>query len=136
MRVFHGLFVLACLALPAFAHAAGVKIGVLTDQTGAYADIAGPGSVAATKMAIEDFGGSVLGQPITMIAADTQNKPDASAATAKSLICVAASPSSARNAAPLTAGAVVVTAGTASPEEAAAATSAATAAADCTSGPS
>ena len=83
MRLYQLLAVLAYLVLPTLAHAAGVKIGVLTDQTGAYADIAGPGSVAATKMAIEDFGGSVLGQPITMIAADTQNKPDASAAIAR-----------------------------------------------------
>jgi branched-chain amino acid transport system substrate-binding protein len=62
---------------------AGVKIGVLTDQTSAYADISGPGSVAATHMAVEDFGGSVLGQPIAMIAADTLNKSDTAAAIAR-----------------------------------------------------
>lgn len=77
------LAVLAALAIPTTAGAAGVKIGVLTDQTSAYADISGPGSIVAAKMAVEDFGGSVLGQPITTIAADTQNKPDASAAIAR-----------------------------------------------------
>ena len=83
MRLFHLFAVLAPLAIPATAGAAGVKIGVLTDQTSAYADISGPGSIVAAKMAIEDFGGSVLGQPITMISADTQNKPDGSAAIAR-----------------------------------------------------
>ncbi len=83
MLLFHLLVVLAAVAIPATAEAAGVKIGVLTDQTSAYADISGPGSILAAKMAMEDFGGSVLGQPITMISADTLNKPDASAAIAR-----------------------------------------------------
>ena len=46
------------------ASAQGVKIGVLNDQSGVYADFSGKGSVEGAKMAIEDFGGSVLGQKI------------------------------------------------------------------------
>jgi branched-chain amino acid transport system substrate-binding protein len=53
-----------------------VKIGVLADMSGVYADIGGQGSVQAVKMAIEDFGGSLLGKPIEVISADGQNKPD------------------------------------------------------------
>lgn len=53
-----------------------VKIGVLNDQSGTYADLAGPGSVIAAQMAVEDFGGKVLGKPIQVVFADHQNKPD------------------------------------------------------------
>jgi len=60
---------------PAFA-ADGVKIGVLNDQSGVYADFGGKWSVEAARMAIEDFGGSVLGQKIELVDADHQNKPD------------------------------------------------------------
>jgi branched-chain amino acid transport system substrate-binding protein len=60
-----------------------VKIGVLTDQTGLYADAAGPSSVEAVRMAIADFGGKVAGKPITMIDADHQNKADIGAAIAR-----------------------------------------------------
>ena len=58
------------------ASAQGVKIGILNDQSGAYADYGGKGSIEAAKMAIEDFGGSVLGQKIELVTADHQNKPD------------------------------------------------------------
>jgi branched-chain amino acid transport system substrate-binding protein len=58
------------------ASALGVKIGILNDQSGVYADYGGKGSIEAAKMAIEDFGGSVLGQKIDMVTADHQNKPD------------------------------------------------------------
>ncbi|MFG1347706.1 ABC transporter substrate-binding protein [Xanthobacter autotrophicus DSM 431] len=57
-----------------------LRIGVLNDQSGIYADMAGPGSVIAAQMAVEDFGGSVLGRPIEIIAGDHQNKPDVGAA--------------------------------------------------------
>jgi branched-chain amino acid transport system substrate-binding protein len=60
----------------ATASAQGVKIGILNDQSGTYADYGGKGSIEAAKMAIEDFGGSVLGQKIDMVTADHQNKPD------------------------------------------------------------
>ncbi|PSC04011.1 ABC transporter permease [Alsobacter soli] len=54
----------------------GVKIGILNDQSGVYADYGGKWSVEAAKMAIEDFGGSVLGQKVELVSADHQNKPD------------------------------------------------------------
>ncbi len=60
-----------------------VRIGVLTDETGPYADSAGPGSVRAAQMAVDDFGGTVHGKPIEIVHADTQNKPDVAAAVAR-----------------------------------------------------
>src|SRR5712664_3865675 len=62
------------LAAPALAQ--GVKIGILNDQSGVYADYGGKWSFEAAKMAAEDFGASVLGQKIEVISADHQNKPD------------------------------------------------------------
>src|SRR6201746_1376670 len=56
--------------------AQGVKIGILNDQSGVYADYGGKYSVEAARMASEDFGGTVLGQKIEIISADHQNKPD------------------------------------------------------------
>jgi branched-chain amino acid transport system substrate-binding protein len=53
-----------------------VKIGILNDQSGVYADFGGKWSVEAAKMAVEDFGGKVQGAPIEVISADHQNKPD------------------------------------------------------------
>ncbi len=53
-----------------------LKIGVLNDQSGSSSNMSGPGSVVAAQMAIDDFGGKVLGQPIELIFADTHNKPD------------------------------------------------------------
>ncbi len=60
-----------------------VKIGVLTDLSGPAATATGPGSVTAAQMAVEDFGGKVLGKPITVISADHQIKPDIGAGTAR-----------------------------------------------------
>jgi branched-chain amino acid transport system substrate-binding protein len=60
-----------------------VKIGVLTDMTGFYSDLAGPGSVLAVKMAVADFGGKVLGKPVEVVSADHQNKPDIASNTAR-----------------------------------------------------
>ncbi|OYV01155.1 MAG: ABC transporter permease [Burkholderiales bacterium PBB5] len=60
-----------------------VKIGMLLDMSGVYADIVGPGAVIAAKMAIEDFGGKVLGMPIELVVADHQNKADLTAAKAR-----------------------------------------------------
>ena len=59
-----------------------VKIGVLSDMSGLYSDIGGPGSVEAARMAIADFGGSVHGKKIELISADHQNKPDVGSAIA------------------------------------------------------
>jgi branched-chain amino acid transport system substrate-binding protein len=53
-----------------------VKIGVMNDMSGLYADITGVGSVVAARMAAEDFGGKVAGAPIEVVSADHQNKPD------------------------------------------------------------
>jgi len=63
-----------------------VRIGVLTDMTGAYQGNVGPGSVLATRLAIEDFGGTVLGKPIEMVFADHLNKADVAAARAREWI--------------------------------------------------
>ena len=60
-----------------------VKIGVLNDQSGLYADLGGPGSVVAARMAIEDAGGAVLGKPVDLVVADHQNKADIGAAIAR-----------------------------------------------------
>ena len=64
------------LLLGAPASAQGVKIGILNDQSGVYADYGGKWSVEAARMAIEDFGGEVLGHKIELVSADHQNKPD------------------------------------------------------------
>ena len=53
-----------------------IKIGVLTDQTGAYSDLAGPGSVVAARMAVEDFGAAKKGMKVQILVGDHQNKPD------------------------------------------------------------
>jgi branched-chain amino acid transport system substrate-binding protein len=60
-----------------------VKIGVLNDQSGLYADLSGQGSVAAAKMAVEEFGGKVEGVPVEVIFADHQNKPDVGSGIAR-----------------------------------------------------
>src|ERR1700730_5675114 len=69
------------LAIPASAQ--GVKIGILNDQSGVYADYGGKFSFEAAKMAIEDFGDSLLGQKIEIISADHQNKPDLATSIAR-----------------------------------------------------
>jgi len=51
-----------------------IKIGVLTDMSGAYRDIAGPGSVACVRQAVQDFGSK--GFAVEVVSADHQNKPD------------------------------------------------------------
>jgi branched-chain amino acid transport system substrate-binding protein len=53
-----------------------IKIGVLNDQSGTYADLAGPGSVVAARMAVEDFGAAKKGMKVEILVADHQNKPD------------------------------------------------------------
>ncbi|APR97392.1 ABC transporter permease [Pandoraea thiooxydans] len=67
------------------AQAAGnqVKIGFITDMSGLYADIDGPGGLDAVKMAVADFGGKVLGKPIEVLYADHQNKADVAASKAR-----------------------------------------------------
>ena len=72
------------LATPSAAEISGdvVKLGVMNDMSGLYADISGPGSVEAARMAIADFGGTVNGKKIELISADHQNKPDIGSAIA------------------------------------------------------
>ncbi|MFW6024578.1 MAG: ABC transporter substrate-binding protein [Dichotomicrobium sp.] len=80
LAVATSLAVMAALAWGPPAHAqisdGVVKIGVLNDQSGLYADLAGQGSVEAARMAVEDFGGTLNGNEIEIISADHQNKPD------------------------------------------------------------
>jgi branched-chain amino acid transport system substrate-binding protein len=64
------------LAAPAFAQDKTVKIGVLNDMSSLYADIGGPNSVVAVKMAVEDSGLLKKGWKIEVLSGDHQNKPD------------------------------------------------------------
>ncbi|GLI22895.1 branched-chain amino acid transport system substrate-binding protein [Xanthobacter flavus] len=74
------LAITASLCMPSVAGAQisgdNVKLGVLNDQSGIYSDLSGQGSVTAARMAVEDFGGKVLGKSIEVIFSDHQNKPD------------------------------------------------------------
>ncbi len=67
---------LVAVAMPAMADENTVRIGVLTDMSGPFADIDGPGGVEAVRMSVEDYGGKAKGKPIEVIFADHQNKPD------------------------------------------------------------
>src|SRR5436305_7086961 len=79
-----GLAAAMVLASTASAEISGdvVKIGVMNDMSGLYADISGPGSVEAARMAIADFGGTVNGKKIELISADHQNEPGVGSAIA------------------------------------------------------
>jgi branched-chain amino acid transport system substrate-binding protein len=88
MTVTRILILLAALVLAAApAHAqisdGVVKIGVLNDQSGTYADLAGPGSVVAARLAIEDFGAAKKGLKVEVLVADHQNKPDVGSSIAR-----------------------------------------------------
>src|SRR6266480_2515867 len=88
-RVLSGVFtsVLAMSATAAFAQSKPpLKLGGILDMSGLYADITGPGSETAAKMAAEDFGGEVLGRKIEIIAADHQNKADLAANIARDML--------------------------------------------------
>jgi branched-chain amino acid transport system substrate-binding protein len=83
------LIALFCVGLflngVAYAQSPGgvVRIGILNDQSGPYADFGGRTSVEAARMAVEDVGGKVLGHPIEIVAGDHQNKPDVASAIAR-----------------------------------------------------
>ncbi|MEX8191387.1 ABC transporter substrate-binding protein [Comamonas guangdongensis] len=83
------LSVLACmlaaagLASPLAQAQEKVKIGFVTDMSSLYADVEGKNAVIAMQMAIDDFGGKVLGQPIELLSADHQNKADIAASKAR-----------------------------------------------------
>jgi branched-chain amino acid transport system substrate-binding protein len=84
---------LTALAAAALATAAGlaqaqisdgvIKIGVMNDMSGLYADIAGPGSVTAARMAVEDFGAARKNMRVEIVSADHQNKPDVGSTIAR-----------------------------------------------------
>ena len=84
---------LSTLLAAAFGMAAGaaqaqisdgvIKIGVMNDMSGVYADIGGPGSVLAARMAVEDFGASAKGLKVEVVGADHQNKPDIGSTVAR-----------------------------------------------------
>jgi len=77
------VFMLAAACGAARAEPPPLRIGVLTDMGGPYADAAGPGSVAAAQLAVEDFGPDVLGRKIEIVSADHQNLPDVGSGIAK-----------------------------------------------------
>src|ERR1700760_311920 len=81
------LSLLLIFGLAVGAHAQGstdaVRIGVLNDQSGVYADFGGPGAVVAARMAVEDQHGEVLGKPIEVLVGDHQSKPDIGVAIAR-----------------------------------------------------
>jgi branched-chain amino acid transport system substrate-binding protein len=76
---------LACAAGPAQAQVSDgvIKIGVMNDMSGLYADVAGPGSVLAARMAVEDFGAARKGMKVEIVSADHQNKPDVGSTIAR-----------------------------------------------------
>jgi len=81
---------LTMLAVALFSSSAGaqqttnVKIGVLNDMSSLYADISGPGSVVAARLAVEDFGAAQKGLKVDIVSADHQNKPDVGSNIARS----------------------------------------------------
>src|ERR1700682_356216 len=80
--------VLACGAAQAQMTDGVIKIGVLNDMSGLYADLSGPGSVAAARMAVEDFGAAQKGLKVEIISGDHQNKPDVGSGIVRSWIDV------------------------------------------------
>jgi branched-chain amino acid transport system substrate-binding protein len=80
--------VLACGTAQAQMTDGVIKIGVLNDMSGLYADLSGPGSVAAARMAVEDFGAAQKGLKVEIISGDHQNKPDVGSGIVRSWIDV------------------------------------------------
>src|SRR5690349_25054441 len=60
-----------------------IKIGVMSDMSSLYADIGGPGSVVAARLAVEDFGAAKKGMKVEIVSADHQNKADVGSAIAR-----------------------------------------------------
>ena len=81
-----GVMAAAGLASPMALAQEKVKIGFMTDMSGLYADVEGKNGALAMQMAIDDFGGKVLGQPIELLSADHQNKADIAASKAREWI--------------------------------------------------
>jgi branched-chain amino acid transport system substrate-binding protein len=80
MRIIHSAVVITAVVASSCANAQysdrTVKIGVLTDMSGIYSDIGGPGSVVAAKLAVEDFRPAAKGMKVEIVSGDMQNKPD------------------------------------------------------------
>src|SRR5258708_16675564 len=78
---------IALIAATATAHAqisdGIVKIGIMNDQSGTYADISGPGSTTAAPLAVEDFGAAKKGLKVEIVVADHLNKPDRGSSIAR-----------------------------------------------------
>ena len=88
-RIFTGVLVpvLVLAATAAMAQTKPpLKLGGILDMSGLYADITGPGSEAAARMAVEDFGGEVLGRKVEIVVADHLNKADVSASLARDML--------------------------------------------------
>ena len=87
MKLKRTLIAAAVAALAGTAHAqisdGVIKIGVLNDMSGLYADLTGQGSVVAARMAVEDFGAAKKGMKVEIISADHQNKPDVGSTIAR-----------------------------------------------------
>ncbi len=76
MRILIAAAAAALLGTAAHAEDLAVKIGVMSDMSGLYADLGGPGSVAAAKLAVEDFNPAAHGMKVELVTGDMQNKPD------------------------------------------------------------
>src|SRR6202046_2873540 len=80
----------APLAMPGLIRAQStskpVRLGLLSDMSGPYRDVGGPGNKVAAELAVADFGGSVLDRPIEVLQADDQNKPDVASSIAREWI--------------------------------------------------
>jgi len=77
MTVIAVLTIAASLTSPSIAEEAlNINMGVLTDMSGLYKDLGGEGSVVAAQMAVDDFGGKVLGRPVQVLAGDHKHKID------------------------------------------------------------
>ena len=85
----------APLAAPAYLRAQSpsrpVQIGLVSDMSGPFRDVGGPGNRVVAELAVQDFGGTVLGRPITIRQADGQNRADISAALARDGSTISAS---------------------------------------------
>jgi branched-chain amino acid transport system substrate-binding protein len=84
-RLLSAALAIAALSSHAAAQGAGdaVRIGVLTDYSGPFSALSGPGSVVAARMAVEDYGGKVLGKPIEIVEAEHGNKADVASEIAR-----------------------------------------------------
>jgi len=89
-RVLLGGLTAAPLAAPGLIRAQStskpIKIGILSDMSGPYRDVGGPGNRLGVELAIQDHGGSVLGRAVEVLQADDQNKPDISSAISREWI--------------------------------------------------